>query len=161
MFTQITVSVGLYTIQLTTIVGLNVVTTCSPKHANLVRSYSAKHVFDYKDPQVIEKIKQAAPGLKYPGKANTENVVDGTKITDVLVWTAFLKDHAYGEFKWPASKANHELCSELFKKVSEWLEKGVVKLSNPKVFSGLDKVDDGFQEYQDGKVSAYKIVYKV
>lgn len=129
MLTQITASVGLYTIQLATIFGIKVVTTCSPKHANLVRSYGAKHVFDYKDPQVVEKIKQAAPGLRYvfdtigkpnssatasnalagkgslctvrPGKANTENVVDGTKITDVLVWTAFLKDHAYGEFKWP------------------------------------------------------------
>lgn len=129
MFTWITASVGLYAIQLATITGLNVVTTCSPKHADLVRSYGAKHIFDYKDPQVVEKIKKAAPGLKYvfdtigqstssatasnlpagngglctvrPGKANTENVADGTKVTDVLVWTAFLKDHAYGEFKWP------------------------------------------------------------
>lgn len=126
---QTTASVGLYTIQLATITGLNVVTTCSPKNADLVRSYGAKHVFDYKDLQVVEKIKQAAPGLKYvfdtigqsassttasnalagngglctvrPGKANTENVADCTKVTDVLVWTAFLKDHAYGEFKWP------------------------------------------------------------
>ena len=126
---QTTASVGLYTIQLATIAGLNVVTTCSRKHADLVRSYGAKHVFDYKDPQVVQKIKQATPGVKYvfdtigkpnssatasnalagngnlctvrPGKANTENVADGTKVTDVLVWTAFLKDHAYGEFKWP------------------------------------------------------------
>ncbi|OJJ79071.1 zinc-binding alcohol dehydrogenase family protein [Aspergillus glaucus CBS 516.65] len=182
-------SVGLYAIQLATITGLNVVTTCSPKHADLVRSYGAKHIFDYKDPQFVEKIKKAAPGLKYvfdtigqstssatasnllagngglctvrPGKANTENVADGTKVTDVLVWTAFLKDHAYGEFKWPASKADHELCSELLEKVPEWLDKGVVKPSNPKVLSGLDKVGDGFQEYRDGKISAYKIVYKV
>lgn len=210
-----TASVGLYTIQLATIIGLNVVTTCSAKHADLVRSYGAKHVFDYKDPQVAKKIKQAAPDLKYvfdtigqsassttasntlagngslctvrPGKANTENVASGTKVTDVLVWTAFLKDHAYGEFKWPvcsptllplhfhkgklefhiktniiqASKADHELCTELFEKVPEWLGKGVVKPSNPMVLSGLDKVGKGFQEYRDGKISAYKIVYEV
>jgi len=60
-----------------------------------------------------------------------------------------------------ASKADHELCSELFEKVPEWLEKGILKPSNPKVFSGLDKIGDGFQEYRDGKISAYKIVYKV
>ena len=56
---------------------------------------------------------------------------------------------------------DHELCSELFEKVPEWLEKGIVKPSSPKVLSGLDKVGDGFQEYRDGKISAYKIVYKV
>lgn len=60
-----------------------------------------------------------------------------------------------------ASKVDHELCSELFEKVPEWLEKGIVKPSNPKVLSGLEKVSDGFQEYRDGKISAYKIVYKV
>lgn len=43
----------------------------------------------------------------------------------------------------------------------EWLDKGVVKPSSPKVLSGLDKVWDGFQEYRDGNISAYKIVYKV
>ena len=33
-----------------------------------------------------------------PGKANTEGVTKQTKVTDVLVWTAFLKDHQYREF---------------------------------------------------------------
>lgn len=105
-------------------------TTCSPKHADLVRSYGAKYVFDYKDERVIEKIHEVAPNLKHafdtignltsstiashafckgprylctvrPGKANTENVAAGTIVSDVLVWTAFPKDHSYGEFKWP------------------------------------------------------------
>jgi hypothetical protein len=35
-----------------------------------------------------------------PGKANTENVVSGTHVTDVL-WTVFLKDYSYGQSKWP------------------------------------------------------------
>lgn len=123
-------SVGLYAIQLASMYGLEVITTCSPKHTDLVRSYGARHAFDYKDEKVVEKIKSVAPGLKYvfdtignetssptasltlekdagnlctvrPGKANTEKVVPGTNVTDVLVWTAFLKDHAYGDFKWP------------------------------------------------------------
>jgi len=103
-----------------------------------VRSYGARHVFDYKDEKVVEKIKEAAPTLKYifdtignttssatasralheeagalctvrPGKANTENVTAGTTVTDVLVWTAFLKDHAYGTFKWPVSQPSLSL----------------------------------------------------
>ena len=106
------------------------VTTCSPKHADLVRSFGALHVFDYKDSDVVAKIQKAAPNLAHtfdtignatssstasralrngtgrlctvrPGKAHTENVAAGTVVTDVLVWTAFLKDHGYGDFKWP------------------------------------------------------------
>lgn len=123
---------GQYAIQIASNCGLDVLTTCSPKHADLVRSHGAKHVFDYKDQQVVEKIQQAAPNLKHvfdtignpsssptgsravrgeaanlctvrPGKAYTENVAPGTRVTDVLVWKAFLKDHTYGEFKWPVS----------------------------------------------------------
>jgi hypothetical protein len=38
-----------------------------------------------------------------PGKAFTENVTKQTKVTDVLVWTAFLKEHRYKDFYWPVS----------------------------------------------------------
>ena len=38
-----------------------------------------------------------------PGKANTEKVEKRVRVTDVLVWTAFLNDHAYKEFKYPVS----------------------------------------------------------
>ncbi|PYI09801.1 putative zinc-binding dehydrogenase family oxidoreductase [Aspergillus sclerotiicarbonarius CBS 121057] len=183
-------SVGLYTMQLASICGFNVLTTCSPKHSDLVRSYGAKHVFDYKDQNVAEKIREVAASLSHvfdtignetssatasralrpeagtlctvrPGKANTENVASGTRVTDVLVWTAFLKDHAYGKFKWPASKDDHELTGELFESLPGWLEKGTVKANNPKVLPGLDAVAEGFQEYRDGRVSAYKIVYEI
>ncbi|KAJ5959368.1 uncharacterized protein N7479_006518 [Penicillium vulpinum] len=183
-------SVGLYAIQLASFCGFDVVTTCSPKHADLVRSYGAKHVFDYKDKNVVEKIHNAVPNLKHafdtigttdsstvasrafragpgnlctvrPGKANTQDVLPGTHITDVLVWTAFLNDHSYGEFKWPASKEDHELSCELFENLPSWLENGTLKPSNPKVLSGLDAVPGGFQEYRDGQISAYKIVYRL
>ncbi|RDW76838.1 zinc-binding alcohol dehydrogenase family protein [Aspergillus mulundensis] len=183
-------SVGLYAIQLASYFGFEVVTTCSPKHADLVRSHGAKHVFDYKDEKVVEKIKSAAPSLSHafdtigskgssapasysfssgpgtictvrPGKANTDDVLHGTRVTDVLVWTAFLKDHAYGEFKWPASKHDHELAAELFQKIPAWLGTGDLKPNTPKVLPGLDAVSDGFQEYRDGKISAYKIVYEL
>ncbi|KAF9889256.1 hypothetical protein FE257_007569 [Aspergillus nanangensis] len=179
-------SVGLYTIQLAARHGFSVVTTCSPKHADLVRSYGASHVFDYKDDQVVETIRRAVPTLTHvfdtigsptssvtasyacrqghgnlctvrPGKAHTENVAVGTKVTDVLVWTAFLKDHSYAEFRWPASREDHELCTDLFENLPDWLAQDVIKPSTPKLLGGLDGVPQGFQEYRDGKISGYKI----
>ncbi|CAG8240744.1 unnamed protein product [Penicillium salamii] len=183
-------SVGLYAIQLASIFGLNVITTCSPRNADLVRSYGAQHVFDYNDPDVIANITKAAPDIQHvfdsigdktssgkssqafgdrpgnlctvrPGKANTEYVTANTHVTDVLVWTAFLKDHGYGEFHWPASQKDHELASELFERLPSWLAQGQVKPNKAKIFHGLESVAQGFQEYRDGGVSAYKIVYEI
>jgi hypothetical protein len=31
----------------------------------------------------------------------------------------------------------------------------------PKVLEGLESVPEGFQEYRDGKISGYKIVYNI
>lgn len=88
---------------------------------------------DYRAEDIVEQIKRAVPDLIYvfdtigskdssrlashavggaggtlctvrPGKANTEEVADGVTVTDVLVWTAFLKEHSYGKFYWPVSK---------------------------------------------------------
>jgi len=125
-------SVGQYAIQIAALYGFNIITTCSPRNFDLVKKLGATHVFDYNDSSVVDNIKKAAPDLEYtfdtigqkdsstqashaiadkggvlctvrPGKANTEGVVKHVKITDVLVWTAFLKDHQYKEFHWPVS----------------------------------------------------------
>ncbi|CAG7987453.1 unnamed protein product [Penicillium olsonii] len=183
-------SVGLYAIQLASIFGLTVITTCSPRNAGLVRSYGAQHVFDYNDPDVVGNITNAAPNLQHvfdtigdktsstissgvfgdrqghlctvrPGKANTDQVTANTHVTDVLVWAAFLKDHGYGEFHWPASQEDHELASELFERLPAWLAWGQIKPNKVKIFHGLESVAKGFQEYRDGGVSAYKIVYEI
>ncbi|WWC62193.1 uncharacterized protein I303_104788 [Kwoniella dejecticola CBS 10117] len=185
-------SVGLYTIQLAKLFGFQIFTTCSPKHHDLVKSYGANHVFDYKEANVVDQIRSAAvhSDLVYtfdtigtvqsskqasecleagkgnlctvrPGPANTEGVVGGTKISDVLVWTAFLKDHQYKDFKYPACQEDHDLAKELNTKIPRWLEEGSITPSNTKLYNGLDCVEKGFQEYRDGHISAYKIVYQV
>ncbi|KAI8316662.1 Zinc-type alcohol dehydrogenase-like protein [Colletotrichum sp. SAR11_59] len=183
-------SVGLYAIQIAALHGFKVITTCSPRHFDLVKSLGAKYAFDYHDDNVVESIKQAAPGLKYvfdtignksssvlasraidergggglctvrPGKANTEDVTKQTKVTDVLVRTAFLKDHRYGSFHWPAHEADHQLGTEFFEKLPGWVEEGKIKPNKPKVIpGGLEGVHKGFQEYRDGNISATKLVY--
>lgn len=132
-------SVGLYALQLAALYNIKTVTTCSPRNFDLVKKSGAAHVFDYSDPDVCDKITRVAPNLQYifdtigneksselasqalqeeggslctvrPGKANTENVVKRTKVTDVLVWTAFLKEHRYGEFVWPVCQYGLLLC---------------------------------------------------
>ncbi|KAH6618425.1 hypothetical protein C7974DRAFT_30314 [Boeremia exigua] len=183
-------SVGLYAIQFAALHGFKVVTTCSPRHFDRVKSLGADHAFDYRAKDVVSSIKKAVPGLGYvfdtigasqssatasqvigeqggvlctvrPGKADTEGVTERTKVTDVLVWTAFLKDHRYGDFFWPASKDDHELASELFQNLPNWLETGTIKPSVPELLDGLESVPVGFQKHRDGKISGYKIVYKL
>ncbi|KLP09769.1 MIS1-C1-tetrahydrofolate synthase precursor, mitochondrial [Fusarium fujikuroi] len=170
-------SVGLYAIQIARFNGLQVITTCSPKHHDLVKLYGAAEAFDYRDPQVVERIRQAAPGLRYvfdtignttssntaslaishqdgvlctvrPGKANTEEVAPGVKITNVLVWTAFMKEHRYGEFHWPASREDHKLASDFFQKLPSLLTSGQIKPNSHKLFeNGFDDVCQGFQDH--------------
>ncbi|KAH6639473.1 chaperonin 10-like protein [Boeremia exigua] len=181
-------SVGLYAIQIARQHNFNIVTVCSPKHHDRVKSLGADHVFDYKSDDVANQIKSVAPNIQYifdtigdksssatasyalgeeggtlctvrPGKANTEDVSSQTKVTDVLVWTAFLKDHQYKDFKWPANPADHKLSVELFENLPLWLDDGTIKPNEHKLLNGLEKVPEGFQEYRDGKISGYKLVY--
>lgn len=102
----------------------------------------ADHVFDYQNPKVVAKVKAEVPNIAHvfdcigrgtsstqgsqmvgpeggilctvrPGKAGTENVESRVKVTDVLVWTAFLKDHHYKDFKWPVCSRHLSLCRAL------------------------------------------------
>ncbi|KAI0692545.1 zinc-binding oxidoreductase ToxD [Cytidiella melzeri] len=52
-------SVGMYAIQFAKTFGLKVVTTASPRNFDLLKSLGADEVFDYRDPDVVDKIKAA------------------------------------------------------------------------------------------------------
>lgn len=170
---------------------MNVFTTCSSKHFDLVKSLGAKHAFDYKSDNIAEEIKAAVPGLRYvfdtignettsvvasqaldtsggtlctvrPGKVFTEKCSPQTKTTDVLVWTAFLAEHKYKEFTWPPNEFDHAVSAEFFEALPKLITEGKIKPNATKVYTGgLDDVSKGFQEYRDGKISGYKIVYQL
>ena len=53
------------------------------------------------------------------------------------------------------------MTADLFEKLPAWLEEGKVRPNIPKIKTGLDAVPEGFQEYRDGKISGYKIVYEL
>ncbi|KAF4897540.1 Zinc-type alcohol dehydrogenase-like protein [Colletotrichum viniferum] len=167
-------SVGLYAIQITALHGFEVVITCSARHFDLVKRLGATHAFDYHDDDVIDLIKKAVPGIKYvfdtignetssglasraidenggglcivrPGKANIDGVIKQTKVSDVFVFTAFLKEHRYGKFHWPVYEADYNLGTEFFEKLSGWVEEGKIRPSEPNVIpGGLDGVMKGF-----------------
>ncbi|PVH68861.1 NAD(P)-binding protein [Cadophora sp. DSE1049] len=155
-------SVGAYAIQLARINSIPIVTVCSPRHFDLCKSLGATHVFDYHHPDIVEKIKSAAPSIAHvldcigsessshtasqtvtekggvlcavrPGKQFTDEIASHVKATDVLDWT------------WPASVADHNLGCELFKQIP----------------GGLSAVPEGFQMHRDGKVSGFKLVYEL
>lgn len=50
-------SIGQYTIQLASQSGLRVLTTCSPRNFDLVKSFGATEAFDYNDPETPGKIR--------------------------------------------------------------------------------------------------------
>ncbi|KAJ9662189.1 hypothetical protein H2198_001540 [Neophaeococcomyces mojaviensis] len=182
-------SVGQFAIQLASLHSLNVITTCSPRNFDLVKSLGAANAFDYNSTEVVERIREAAPNLKFvfdtigntnssakacegaapdctlctvrPGKANTEKVPKSVKVTDVLVWTAFLKDHSYGKFRWPANTEDHKLAAELYASLPQWIQDGKIRANDVHLLKGLQSVPKGFQMYREGKISAQKIVYEV
>ncbi|KAM0343273.1 hypothetical protein ACHAPU_008723 [Fusarium lateritium] len=184
-------SVGQYAIQIAAIFGFKIITTCSPHSFDLVKSLGATDVLDYNDANVVKSIKDAAPGLRYvfdtignktssvtasqaidenggtlctvrPDKSFTEDVTKQTKVTPVLVWTAFNRVIQYKKAQFLASEEDHKLGIEFNEKLPGWIEEGKIKPNKPKVLpGGLDGVVKGFQEHRDGKISGYKLVYEL
>lgn len=55
-------AVGLYVVQIAKAAGMKIFALCSPKNFELVKSFGADEVFDYRDKEVGEKIKAASGG---------------------------------------------------------------------------------------------------
>ncbi|KAI8667066.1 PKS-ER domain-containing protein [Fusarium sp. Ph1] len=183
-------SVGLYAVQIAALFGFQVATVCSPRHFPLLHSHGAKYIFDYKDPDVIQKIRKALPDIKYifdtigtqsssvrasramgdsggvlctvrPGKEFTEKVTARTKVTSVLVFTSFLKNHQMGANLFPASEEDHQLASEFYEELPGLLSENKIRPNTPWVINGFNGIPEGFQAYRDGKISGYKVVYNL
>jgi len=54
-------AVGSAAVQLGALAGLRVISTASPKNFDLVRSFGATEVFDYRDAELVQKVKAAIP----------------------------------------------------------------------------------------------------
>ncbi|KAI9742115.1 MAG: hypothetical protein M1834_000505 [Cirrosporium novae-zelandiae] len=184
-------SVGQYAIQIAAMFGFTIVTTCSTHNFDMCKRLGSTHVFDYHDPDVVEKIKKAVPDITYvfdavgskessrkgseavssskggvlctvrPGKTNTEAVVEGVRVTDVVVWTGLNREIKLTGYEWPASKEDYELSVEFYENLPKYLISGAIKPNTPKILNGLEAVSEGFKLHRERKISAFKIVYKV
>ncbi|VDB91961.1 unnamed protein product [Peniophora sp. CBMAI 1063] len=171
-------AVGLYAVQIAKAAGFRVFAVCSPKNFELVKSLGAEAAFDYKEPGVGAKIKEASGGMiqhavdtiaapgsgklfvdalsSEGGKIGTlgfytdedKAILDGSKVAHQF-------SNAYAVF----SESNGPKYSKL---AARLLAEGKVKPTPIKVWeNGLEGVNDAMQYMIDGKVSAEKIVFRV
>jgi len=183
-------SVGQYAVQLAKLSGYKVATVASPRNHQLLATLGADLTFDYRDPQVVGKLKKET-GDKIHIAVDTISETD-TQATTVRVLAenkpgkvvvilppsaearAIRKDvdiihtvapTAYG-VNTTYIKTNDEeraLLSAFLQNALPGLVKaGKLKPNSIKLWDGgLDKVDEGLTYLQSGKASAEKVVFSL
>ncbi|CAF1300589.1 unnamed protein product [Adineta steineri] len=182
-------SVGQCAIQLAKSIGCYVITTASPARHDYLKGLDADICFDYKDPNIVSLIKEAAQNdLAYAFDCVSE--IDSTKqvcaaltannsqlvtvlpfiktelpshITEhrVLMYTIFgFERILFGQF-YPATPKDKEFAEKFYKLLSDMLlPKGLLKPNRvTKIPGGLNGVQEGFKRMMENKVAAEKLVY--
>jgi NADPH:quinone reductase-like Zn-dependent oxidoreductase len=179
----------MFVIQLAALAGLEVIATASPQNFDLLKSFGAKYVFDYKSPTVIEDISKVTQGrLQYifdchatdgstqqavkclssaGGKVATLLFVDeaslgkNVEVVVPLLYKISGKAFPFGAKMLPASPEDKAWSEEWVVKMSKLLAEGKVRGNPVKIMGGLEAVPEGFKYMQEGKVRAQKLVYEV
>ncbi|TFK91792.1 GroES-like protein [Polyporus arcularius HHB13444] len=184
-------AVGLCAIQLAHLSGYKVVTTASPRNHDLLKSLGADVTIDYRDPDVVSKIKQATgDSLKYAAEMIGEdqthkiavqaigpsggtvvglNVTQSTEsgrkdvtIIETLLYSVNGRAFSLGPMQFPAAPEDRVHMAAFLKKLPQLVRDGAVKPIPVKLWEGgLEGVHGGLQYMREGKVSAEKIVYRV
>jgi NADPH:quinone reductase-like Zn-dependent oxidoreductase len=174
-------------IQYAKLSGYTVITTCSARNFEYVKSLGADAAFDYNDPQCARDIRKftqnklalvwdtislpesaeicanaltGAPGAKY---ATILHVKFGRKDVETFFTNAYV---AFGEsFRFgngpeiPASRTDFEFAKKFWDESYALLQAGKVKVHRPRVGKGLGGVLEGLQLLRENKVSGEKLVY--
>ena len=184
-------SLGLFATQLAKLSGYKVITTVSPKNADLLKSLGADAVVDYKSPDVVEQIKKAtgdslkwafdtvseaetqaicvkslAPGGKVVvvllPDDNAKALRKDVEIQHTLLYTALGRSMVWNNINFPASSEDRAHMAGWIPKLEALVAEGKLKPNPVKLWQGgLNAVNDGFQYMREGKVSAAKIVYNL
>jgi len=180
-------AVGQYVIQLAKLSGLQVITTASPKNHSLMKSLGADAVFDYRDPDVSEKIKaytgnrlsraidcisegdtpkQVAASLNseggfvtvvLPAEVPGDNVQSDFPLVYTLHGQAF--EHPY---PYPAIPEHRELGKRFGKLLTDLLAEGKLRTTPLKLVpNGVADVQQWIDYQKEGKVRAEKITYRI
>jgi len=175
-------SVGDYLVQLSKILNLKAYVTASPKHHQRLKELGAEQCFDYKDPDVAKKIRQASGGkIKYgcdtisengstkiaadcfgeeggklalllPVKKEGEGWAEKVELVHCLIYAA-LKS---------SNEGDHEVIASWNKDLPSLIEQGKIK-SNPikHMGEGLEAIPEGLEYLKSGKASGEKLAYKL
>ncbi|KAF7972166.1 hypothetical protein HWV62_18732 [Athelia sp. TMB] len=171
-------SVSYYAIQLAKLAGLKVYTTASPQHHAHLTALGADAVFDYRDPEVAQKLQAASGG-------SIRIALDGVSTPESLRLTAAalgaggtlvsLLGPPEGAFPAHAAVVPTFIYSVLTTKnaqdradIAEWhkvlpelLESGKLRPHKIDVRHGLEGISEGLLQLMDGKVSGKKIVHTI
>ncbi|KAF8582064.1 GroES-like protein [Ramaria rubella] len=181
-------SVGSFAIQLAKLSGLKVATTASPKRWELLKSFGADVVIDYKDPDVVEKLKAATgDSIQYGFDCITEG--DSTVQTQLafrpegghlmtalvnrndlprpevktefaLVYTTLGFDQPIGPTIYKTAPSHRELHARWAIKANQLLTEKKLKPLSVHVFGGLQDVQKGLDLLRAKKHDG-KLVYNI
>ena len=177
-------------IQFAKLAGYRIITTCSPRNNDLVKSRGAHEVFDYNDPQCGAKIRELTENkLRYAwdtvGQAGSSKVCDEAlsddsaichygsilsnkfprehvKCTFTLMYTMFGEGfYKYGK-DFPDSKDDFEFGKTWMDLTEKLVAEDKVKPHPKRVgIGGLQGVLNGMEEMKAGKFSGEKLVYRI
>lgn len=159
-------SVGMFATQLAHIAGYKVVTTASPRNFELCKSLGADAVFDYRDPDVVKKIKEAtgdsihkaldaiseassqkitieafAPGpgkivTILPPKDEARALRQDVTIQGTLIYTSLGREFDLRGSVYPASPEDRAHMAQFLKQVPELVSSGKIKPNRVKLWEG-------------------------
>ncbi|KAM0716781.1 hypothetical protein Q7P37_008226 [Cladosporium fusiforme] len=181
-------AMGTMAIQCARLSGYKVVTTCSPRNFDFVKSLGAQEAFDYNDPDCGKKIREltndrltrvfdcisegVSPEISCAAVSSS-----GGKIAYLLAPTHSRTDventHVFGYTAigepftkfgkdFPAQPEDYKIASEFADVAAKLYAEGKLLPHPPKVGAGgLEGVLEGMKTLKEGKVSGFKLVYRV
>ncbi|KAE9390166.1 GroES-like protein [Gymnopus androsaceus JB14] len=180
-------STGQYVIQFAKLSGLRIITTCSPRNFDLVKSLGAELVFDYADSYTFKHILTATQGrltmavdchcagtslMQVPksfGESGgnlaallpIKSHIPSVKTEFILAYSIFGLAIEF-PFIVEAHQAHYENAIKYAALVTKLISTVPIQTIAMKVYpKGLESVSEGFQYMQDGRVHAEKLTYQI
>merc|ERR1711939_974735 len=161
-------AVGLFATQIAKKAGCTVVVSASPRSFDLVKSYGADHVFDYRSPGAAKEIKNKFPNISraldcYSEGNSTKTGIASVKSQMIMSFQLLGKEFAWlppiGP-KYPASPTERAALARFYKylpNVAKEIKSPPLKMLN----GGYDDIIEGLNKIRRGEVSGSKLVVKL
>ena len=178
---------GTMVIQYAKLTNFNIIATCSPRNFDLVRSYGAAHVFDYKNDCSIDGIKELVQGelklcvdcISTQGSAEyCASVLAPEAVYSSIglarsprsdITTHQTMGYSFLGEEWEQMGQSHPPCQDDFEFSMEFSKLGEELVAQGKIRThpldlrsgGLDAISKGMEDLKAEKISARKIVVSV